>query len=117
MLRCYALLGALLAVTVGCESLPPLGPATLNDPPLAEFRYAPERPVVGAAVRFEALRAPQAPGFSVPQRFAWTFGDGAQREGAIVEHAFAEATTYSVTLVTANDRGRQATVTRTVQVR
>ncbi|MBN2561816.1 MAG: peptidylprolyl isomerase [Phycisphaerae bacterium] len=46
--------------------------------------------------------------------FLWDFGDGSHDHGEIVEHAFARAGRFVVRLVVVDDRGGQASKTRTI---
>ncbi|MFT3888303.1 MAG: PKD domain-containing protein [Arachnia sp.] len=48
--------------------------------------------------------------------YAWTFGDGSTGTGAQVEHTFAAAGTYQVTLTVTDARGATASKTETVSV-
>jgi|GEM_PF-3967717 len=117
MQRLDIFLGILIVATVaGCDALPPVETAQLKEPPYAAFEYAPARPSVGQAVRFEAQTQTPAPEFSRPEMFEWMFGDGATAQGETATHAFDEANTYTVTLTTRNAQGLESSFTKTLRI-
>lgn len=67
---------------------------------------------VGIAVAMAALASSSAPIAS----YAWTFGDGAVGTTGNVSHAYTVAGTYSVSLVTTDSVGADATATTTITV-
>jgi PKD repeat protein len=89
-----------------------------SNPPIAEIEYTPTNPNVDDIVAFSAA------GSSDPARFApkaiasysWSFGDGATAQGSSVQHAYADARSYLVTLEVTDDDGEHDTAYVTVHV-
>lgn len=50
------------------------------------------------------------------QSYSWDFGDGKEGEGIQVQHTFAEAGTFTVTLTVADELGAQATARKAIAV-
>jgi hypothetical protein len=69
----------------------------------------------GRLVRFDASAALSVAGAYVAN-WTWSFGDGETAVGSNVTHQYAAAGVYTVTLVTTDNYGRQATYTNTVAV-
>lgn len=67
---------------------PPTGTTPLNP----EFEWSPTRPRVGESTRFSGSSTAE------PTTWSWNFGDGKSAEGQYVDHSFAFAGTYNVTL-------------------
>lgn len=68
--------------------------------PTAKFEYSPTAPNVGEVVKFDATqstvyKAKEGNAISI---YAWDFGDGSKGTGAKIEHTYATAGNYTVTL-------------------
>ena len=84
-----------------------------NVPPTASFTVTPAAAVPGESVRFDASASMDSDG--VITSFEWDLGDGSTTaSGMQVDHAFAEAGTYTVTLTAADDDGATVRATRVV---
>jgi PKD repeat protein len=86
----------------------------VDRPPVAVVVYLPRSPVVGQAVEFDGSGS-YAPDGAVAG-YAWRFGDGTATTGAAVDHVFAAAGTYTVTLAASDASGATATSARQVTV-
>ncbi|HSM36534.1 MAG TPA: PKD domain-containing protein [Longimicrobiales bacterium] len=109
---CRPLLVLFLVACGGDGTGPENGPA--NDPPVAEFTFAPGSPHAGVAVGFSGSVSSDPDGTIVG--YAWDFGDGDTAAGVLVSHAFATMGAHQVTLEVTDDDGATATTTRTVSV-
>ncbi|WP_456486561.1 NosD domain-containing protein, partial [Candidatus Alkanophaga liquidiphilum] len=67
-----------------------------NQPPIANFTYYPEKPVVNQSVTFDASSSYDPDGTIVS--YEWDFGDGTTASGVVVTHAYSAAGSYTVTL-------------------
>jgi PKD repeat protein len=85
-----------------------------NSAPVASISYAPSSPGTGETVRFDGSGSSDADG-SITQ-YAWNFGDGASGTGVKVEHAYAAAGSYDVTLTVADNFGATGQTTQAVTV-
>ena len=74
-----------------------------NQPPIANFTYYPEKPVVNQPVTFDASFSYDPDGTIVS--YEWGFGDGATASGVVVTHAYSAAGSYTVTLTVTDDDG------------
>jgi len=75
-----------------------------EQPPGANFTWAPVSPVVGEVVQFTDLSS------GGPTSWAWGFGDGGAASVANPTHAFAAPGTFTVTLTVANGAGSDTAV-------
>lgn len=77
----------------------------------ASFTFSPTMPGIDQEIFFDASasRPPNS-------RFSWIFGDGRSGTGLSTTHRYAQAGTYTVTLVVTNEFGQSSTTTRTVIV-
>lgn len=75
----------------------------------ADLHWAPPAPTLGQAVVFTGT----ATG-TLPISYSWAFGDGDVGTGAVVEHTYAAAGRYTVTLEAANCGGQGITATARV---
>jgi hypothetical protein len=91
-------------------------PRTVKFPPVADFTFSPERPKVGETVRFDASESFDPDGQII--KYEWDFeGDGTiDAQGVIVEHIFAQAGTFTVTLTVTDNDGETGTVRKTIVV-
>jgi PKD repeat protein len=85
-----------------------------NQPPIASFTFSPPSPVVGETVQFDGTGSSDPDG--TVASYAWSFGDGGTASGAIVTHAFASNTTYTVTLTVTDNEGATGSHAETVTV-
>ncbi|MDF2956228.1 MAG: PKD repeat domain protein [Candidatus Alkanophagales archaeon MCA70_species_2] len=85
-----------------------------NKPPVANFTYSPENPVVGQAVTFDASESYDPEGSIVS--YEWDFGDGTTASGMVVTHAYSAAGSYTVTLTVTDDAGAKNSTSRLITV-
>lgn len=84
-----------------------------NQPPLADFAFAPAEPTTEDTVQFtDKSRDPDGRLVS----WSWDFGDGATSTVQTPSHRFAEPGSYSVKLTVTDDEGATASKTRVVFV-
>jgi len=88
--------------------------AAYNVPPVAQIDIVPAVPQPGVPARFDASRSSDANDLIVA--YHWDFGDGATSDGQVVEHAYADAGEYAVTLIVTDSKGGQAILFENVQV-
>ncbi|MCW3985053.1 MAG: PKD domain-containing protein, partial [Candidatus Bathyarchaeota archaeon] len=90
------------------------GVTVLNRPPIASFTESAETVLTAEPIYFDAS-ASYDPDGTIASYF-WDFGDGSNATGVIVEHAYADDGTYTVTLtVTDDDEATDTTMsTKTV---
>ena len=74
-----------------------------NQPPIANFTYSPEKPVVNQSVTFDASSSYDPDGTIVS--YEWDFGDGnvTNTTHEILNHSYSEAGSYDVTLTVTDD--------------
>lgn len=82
--------------------------------PLASFTPSPSIPFVNETVTFDASASYDSDGTIV--NYTWDFGDDTTGNGIIVNHTYAKAGVYTVTLTVADDEGLSNTATATVIV-
>ncbi len=87
---------------------------TIKFSPTANFSFTPEQPTVGQTVRFDSSSSFDPDGRIV--KYEWTFGDGSQAGGKIVEHTFASSGQFQVTLTVTDNDGNTGDKTKTVKV-
>jgi PKD repeat protein len=83
--------------------------------PTAAFVTSPANPFPAQDLFFNASASRAAPGRTIVS-YQWDFGDGTSGSGVQTSHRYANATTYSVTLIVTDDAGRTATVTQAVAI-
>lgn len=86
-------------------------------PPVADFTYSPESPVVDEMVTFDPSASYDPDGVLVT--FFWQLGDGAIKytlTSVPVDHAYADTGTYTVRLTVTDDHGLTDTYEETVTV-
>lgn len=83
-------------------------------PPVASFTYSPDTPKVGETTIFNASASYDSDGTIA--NWNWDFGDGTGGTGEIVEHAYVDAGTVTVTLTVTDDDGLNGTDTADITV-
>ena len=86
----------------------------LNRLPVAVFTESAETVLTAETITFNASDSYDPDGAIVS--YFWDFGDGAKATGIIVEHAYADDGTYTVTLTVTDDDGATDTATSTKTV-
>ena len=115
--RIDAALSTPIGLATGSEYFDVVAPAGTNVPPVARFDYDPTTPTAGETVRFDAGRSTDTDG-SI-RSFEWdldgdlSFDDATGRR---VDHAFAVAGDYTVSLRVTDDGGLANVTRRTVSV-
>ena len=104
------------SVSVGTTTLVQLTltPMPVNDPPVASFTHTPTNPYAGQTVQFDGSTSHDPDGSIVS--YAWNFGDGGTATGAVVSHAFASPSTYSVKLTVTDNDGGTDTETKSISI-
>lgn len=74
-------------------------PAVANEPPVAQFTATSD----GLEVSVDATGSSDADG--TVSGYAWDFGDGNASTGSTANHSYAEAGTYTISLVVVDDEG------------
>lgn len=97
-----------LTVTAGSD------PEPENQPPVAQM-VLPKAPKAKQNARFDGSTSSDPDGTIAA--YAWSFGDGANVEGAEVTHRYAKKGTYTVTLTVTDDKGATATKTAELVVK
>ena len=88
----------------------------LNQPPIANFTYSPEKPVVNQPVTFDASSSYDPDGKITA--YEWDFGDGniTKTTHEIIKHSYSEAGIYEVTLTVKDDEGATSSTTKIISV-
>ena len=126
----------LAALSVGCESKPPVGPGavtitesttststttttttTIPVPTEARFEFSPLTPIEVQVVNFNAAGSTPGTGGSSIVSYSWDFGDGVMKTGVTATHDFFPDGTYLVTLTVIDDHGGKGTISKPVTVR
>jgi chitodextrinase len=89
---------------------------TVHAAPTLRFAFAPNAPVVGTSVGFDAAGSSDPePGTSIVS-YSWDFGDGSAGSGSTTSHRYQRPGAYSVTLTAISSLGTSASITKTVAV-
>ena len=72
-------------------------------PPIATFTYAPQNPVVGLTITFDASASNDPDGTIV--KYDWNFGDETTGEGVTTTHTYTSPANYTVTLTVKDGQG------------
>ncbi|MCL0069783.1 PKD domain-containing protein [Dehalococcoidia bacterium] len=83
-------------------------------PPVASFAYSPEEMIAGQPITFDASGSSDPDGEIMS--YEWDFGDGTSGTGKVVEHTFALAGDYTVTLTIADNDGVVSSFSKMVTV-
>ncbi|MCL0076864.1 PKD domain-containing protein [Dehalococcoidia bacterium] len=83
-------------------------------PPVASFAYSPEEMIAGQPITFDASGSSDPDGDIISHE--WNFGDGTSGTGKVVEHTFALAGDYTVTLTIADNDGVVSSFSKKVTV-
>ena len=105
------------SVVIGCVvSLVLLlaGCALFNSPPVANFIMSPTAGEAPLTVNFDASGSTDADGNIVS--YEWDFGDGGDGTGVTVEHVYATAGHYEITLTVTDDQGKTASASQEITV-
>jgi len=87
-----------------------------NQPPIANFTYYPEKPVVNQPVTFDASSSYDPDGNIT--NYEWDFGDGnvTNTTEETINHSYSEAGNYEVTLTVTDDDGATNSTTKEITV-
>jgi len=87
-----------------------------NQPPIANFTYYPEKPVVNQSVTFDASSSYDPDGKIM--NYEWDFGDGniMITTEEKINHSYSEAGSYEVTLTVTDDEGAKNSTTKMITV-
>ena len=91
-----------------------VGCALLNSPPVPSFLMSPTAGEAPLTVDLDASGSTDADGNIVS--YEWDFGDGESETGVTVEHIFAMAGSYAITLTVTDDQGKAASATQEITV-
>jgi len=86
----------------------------LNRLPVASFTESATTVYTGEVIRFNASASYDSDGSIVS--YVWTFDDGTNATGVVVDHAYSDDGVYTVTLTVTDDDGGTATATATKTV-
>jgi PKD repeat protein len=87
-----------------------------NEPPQADFTWAPDAPDTNEAVTFTATVTDPDQPTGTPFTYAWDFGDGTTSAASSPQHAFTEKKAYTVILTVTDAQDAETTVTKTLSV-
>lgn len=85
-----------------------------NQPPTADFSISPDAPRTNQLVTFDGGLSTDPDGSIAT--YSWSLGNGVTREGQTVTTAYPAAGSYTVTLNVVDDKGKTATVNKTVSI-
>jgi PKD repeat protein len=129
----------LAALSIGCDSKPPVGPGTVTitetttststtttmttttstipEPTIARFVFSPLTPQVLQNVNFNASSSTPGTGRTIVS-YSWDFGDGdPMKTGVTTTHDFTISGVYLVTLTVTDSSGQKVTTAQPVTVR
>ncbi len=87
------------------NQLRPVLKATISEqnPPVADFTYDPEDPIIDQTITFDASISRDIDG--TISTYNWDFGDGTMTSGVTVDHSYSAAGTFTVTLIVTDNDG------------
>jgi len=87
-----------------------------NQPPIANFTYSPEKPVVNQSVTFDASSSYDPDGNIT--NYEWDFGDGniTNTTHEIIKHSYSESGSYEVILTVTDNKGATNSTTKIITV-
>jgi len=90
--------------------------AEKNQPPIANFTYSPDNPIVNQLITFNASTSYDPDGTIV--KYEWDFGDGnnTNTTDPITTNSYASADNYTVTLTVTDNAGEANTTTKLITV-
>jgi hypothetical protein len=91
-----------------------LSPGGVNQPPVADFGYSPEKPVVGQMVTFDASRSYDPDGDIVS--YVWDFGDETAGTGMTIDHVYSQPSSYEVSLTVMDRENSEDTLIKQIEV-
>jgi PKD repeat protein len=91
-----------------------IGEDTFNNAIMTDFVYSPEEPMATEDITFDGSPSKSNCGEIIS--YIWDFGDGTGGEGMIVVHAYAEAGSYTVSLLVTDEAGYTISAEKTVTV-
>ena len=107
---------ALLILAVGL-AYPEITVSLAGTPPVAQFSYSPEKPLINETIVFDASESYDPDGDIVS--YKWNFGDGSPNETLptpLIEHKYSAYGNYTVTLVVTDNDGLESYIQKTVTV-
>lgn len=102
-----------LGIPAGSKTIGLVNPGNIpsvNSDPIARFSVA----AAGLTARFDGAGSSDSDGNI--SRYAWEFGDGTSSSGVTVDHQYAEAGSFKVTLTVTDDKGASSSASRTITV-
>ncbi len=91
-----------------------LSPEGVNQPPIADFSYSPEKPMVGQTVSFDASLSYDPDGDIVS--YEWDFGDETAGNGKTVDHVFSWSDSFVVSLTVRDRENAVDKLIKTIEV-
>ncbi|CAD6491469.1 MAG: PKD domain protein [Candidatus Argoarchaeum ethanivorans] len=85
-----------------------------TQPPIANFTYTPENPVINETITFNASSS-YDPNGNISD-YNWSFGDGSNATGIIVTHSYPANGTYNVNLTVTDNNGATNSISKIVTV-
>src|SRR2546422_821820 len=85
-------------------------------PPVARFTFTPALPTVNQTVTFDGTSSTDPNSGATITAYSWSFGDGTAASGAVVNHSYASAGRYLVTLTVFDSLGLARSVFQVVNV-
>ena len=87
---------------------------TENEPPVADFSWAPQNPSINQQITFDASASHDPDGEILV--WQWNFGDGASALGETITHVYLLTGFYNVTLTVVDDRDAEDVITKEIMV-
>jgi PKD repeat protein len=125
----------LVAIALGCDSKPPVGPgvvtitetttststtttttSTIPEETVADFTFSPITPEVLQIVTVDASKSKPGTGRTIV-RYDWDFGDGVLKTGIRATHDYTPSGIYLITLTVTDDQGKKTMKSEPITVR